>query len=166
MPMKILGIDPGLNITGYGIIEIAGEAHPRLITFGHIRTNSRKQLSERLFQIYRELDRVIKSEVPDLSAIENVFYADNVKTAILMGHVRGAAIVAAMNNKVPVYEYSPREVKQAVVGNGAAAKSQVKYMVRHLLRIKEDIQPDDASDALAVAFCHWNRMKFERLVSR
>ncbi|HGY55028.1 MAG TPA: crossover junction endodeoxyribonuclease RuvC [Caldithrix abyssi] len=163
--MKILGIDPGLNITGYGIIEIAGDAHPRLITFGHIRTSSKKALSERLFRIYRELDTLIRAETPDISAIENVFYADNVKTAILMGHVRGAAIVAAMNNAVPVHEYTPREVKQAVVGNGAAAKSQVKFMVRNLLRIKEDIQPDDASDALAVAFCHWHRMKFDKLVS-
>jgi len=164
--MKILGIDPGLNITGYGIIEIAGDAHPRLLTFGHIRTNSRKELSERLFHIYRELNTLIREQAPDTAAIENIFYADNVKTAILMGHVRGAAIVAAMNNGVPVGEYTPREVKQSVVGNGAAAKSQVKFMVRNLLRIKEDIQPDDASDALAVALCHWNRTKTERLFNR
>ena len=159
---RILGIDPGLNVTGYGIIEIAENEEPQLFVYGHIRTNVKNSLSDRLYKIYHELNELISENKPDYVAIEGIFYAENVKTAIIMGHARGAAIVAAMNNKAKVREYSPREIKMSVVGNGAAAKSQVKFMVCNLLNIQEDIEPDDASDALAVALCQWHRMKDNR----
>ena len=159
----ILGIDPGLNITGYGIIKVAEAGNPQLFTYGHIRTSAQKSLAQRIHKIYSELNELIMKYRPQIVAIENIFYAENVKTAITMGHARGATMIAAMNNQAEVREYSPREVKMSVVGNGGAAKAQVKFMVQNILRIKEDIQPDDASDALAVALCHWHREKNERL---
>jgi crossover junction endodeoxyribonuclease RuvC len=161
--MKILGIDPGLNITGYGIIEIAGESNPQLFAYGHIRTPGSRELAQRLHHIYTELNRIIQEDKPDIVAIESIFYAENVKTAIVMGHARGVAIVAAMNNAAEVREFSPREIKMSVVGNGAAVKEQVKFMVRQILRVREEIQPDDASDAIAVALCCWHRLKDVRL---
>lgn len=159
----ILGIDPGLNVTGLGIIEIAEAKNPQLFIYGQIRTSSKKSLADRIFKIFSELNELINEHKPDIVAIENIFYAENVKTAITMGHARGAAMVAAMNNNAAVKEYSPREVKMAVVGNGAATKAQVKYMVQNILGVREDIQPDDASDALAAALCYWHRSKNERL---
>jgi len=158
----ILGIDPGLNITGYGIIKIAEVNNPQLFTYGHIRTNSKKSLSERLHKIYSELTEVLQEAKPGRVAIESIFYADNVKTAIVMGHARGTAIVAAMNSGAEVSEYSPREIKMSVVGNGAAVKSQVNFMVRSILKLRHNIEPDDASDALAAAICLWNRLKQAR----
>lgn len=156
---KIMGIDPGLNITGYGIIKIDDNDNPQLLTYGHIKTKAKGSLADRLYLIYQRLNDVIVENKPDFIAIESIFYAENIKTAIVMGHARGAAIVAAMKNAAQVKEYSPREIKLSVVGNGAAAKSQVKYMVQNLLKIRQDIKPDDASDALAAALCHWHRMK-------
>jgi len=159
---KILGIDPGLNITGYGIVEIAEDDTPQLFTYGHIRTSAKKSLPERIFEIFSQLNGLVIEHHPRIMAIEDVFYAENVKTAIVMGHARGAAMVAAMANKVQVREYAAREVKMSVVGNGAASKSQVKFMVQQLLNVRQKIQPDDASDALAVALCHWHRRQQEK----
>ncbi len=155
----ILGIDPGLHITGYGLIETVAGQSPRLFTYGHIRTNSKKSLAERLQKIYTGLTEVIEKYHPGTAAIESIFYADNVKTAIVMGHARGAAILAAANSGAEISEYSPREIKMSVVGSGGAAKSQVSFMVRSILKLREQIEPDDASDALAAAICHWNRMR-------
>lgn len=163
-PYRIIGIDPGLNVTGYGIIELAGDASPQLYRYGHIKTNGRKTLSERIFQIYSTLNELILEHHPQVMAIEDIFYAENVKTAIVMGHARGAAMVAGMNNGLNVYEYTAREVKMSVVGNGAASKAQVKFMVQRLLNQREAIKPDDASDALAVAICHWHRQEHERRI--
>jgi len=154
----ILGIDPGLNITGYGIIKIDSGLPPQLFKYGHIRTNSKASLADRLHKIFTGLTEVLEQQKPDQVAIENIFYADNVKTAIIMGHARGAAMVAAVNSGAQVAEYSPREIKMSVVGNGGAVKSQVSFMVRSILKLRENIEPDDASDALAVALCHWHRL--------
>jgi crossover junction endodeoxyribonuclease RuvC len=159
----ILGIDPGLNITGFGLIKVFKKGDPQLIDYGHIRTNAKNPLSERIHYIYTNLNLLISRANADMIAIEDLFYAANVKTAIVLGHARGAAIVAAMENNLRVYSYAPREVKMSVVGNGAAVKSQVQFMVRSILKLKENITPMDASDALAVALCHWNRMKMENL---
>lgn len=156
----VLGIDPGLNITGYGLILIKNKK-PTLIKYGYIKTNSKNSLSQRLDKIYTSLNEIIKEYKPDHVAIEDIFYAENVKTAIIMGHARGAAIVAATQNECLVAEYTAREVKMSVVGNGAAAKNQVNFMVSNILQVKEKITPDDASDALAVALCKWNRLKLE-----
>ncbi len=157
--VRILGIDPGLNATGYGMIQIAEDERPQLFKYGSIRTVSKQPLAERLHKIYQSLDSLIREAMPDIIAIEDIFYAENVKTAIVMGHARGAAIVAAVNNKVDVREYSPKEIKMSVVGNGAAGKSQVQFMVQRLLNLREKIDSYDASDALAVALCHWHRSK-------
>ena len=156
----ILGIDPGLNVTGYGLIEIKGNK-PSLVKYGTIRTESKTELSERLFRIFQSLNEIIFEYQPNYVAIEDIFYAENVKTAIVMGHARGTAIVAAKQNGAKVSEYTAREVKMSVVGNGAAAKNQVNYMVANILRVKEKISPNDASDALAVALCQWNRLERE-----
>lgn len=157
---RILGIDPGLNTTGYGIIDIRSNK-PILIKYGHIRTKPKQLLAERLYVIFHALDLIISEYKPDRVAIEDIFYAENVKTAIVMGHARGAAIVAAMKNDASVREYTAREVKMSVVGNGAASKTQVNFMVSNILHVKEKITPEDASDALAVALCQMHRLKRE-----
>jgi crossover junction endodeoxyribonuclease RuvC len=159
----ILGIDPGLNVTGIGIIKTVDGKNPELVMYGQIRTSPKKSLAERIYKIFSELNKLMSEYAPGIAAIENIFYAENVKTAITMGHARGAAMTAAMFNNAAVKEYSPREIKMSVAGSGAAAKSQVKYMVRNILGIREDIQPDDASDALAAALCYWHRSKNDRL---
>ncbi len=161
MAIKILGIDPGLQITGFGIIEINDHGQPQLLTYGHVRTSASKSLSKRVFKIYSEISALIKETKPDIMAMESVFYAKNVKTAISMGHVRGAVMVAAEALGLSVYEYAPKEIKMSVVGNGAASKSQVQFMVKHLLKLKQEIEPIDASDALAAALCYWHRMKLK-----
>ncbi len=158
----ILGIDPGLNVTGYGLILIKNKK-ATLLKFGTIKTSSKNSLAQRLDYIFNSLNDIIKEFKPDHVAIEDIFYAENVKTAIVMGHSRGAAIVAATKNKCLVSEFTAREVKMSVVGNGAAAKNQVNFMVSNILGIKEKITPDDASDALAVALCKWNRLQLESM---
>ena len=157
---RILGIDPGLNTTGYGIIEIVNNK-PNLIKFGHIKTKAKENLAQRLHIIFTTLDSIIAEYKPDRVAIEDIFYAENVKTAIVMGHARGAAIVAATKNFTNVGEFTAREVKMSVVGNGAASKSQVNFMVSNILGVKEKISPEDASDALAVALCQMHRLHKE-----
>ncbi len=129
------------------------------VTYGHIRTSAKTDLPDRLLKISEAIKALLQEYKPDNVAVENIFYADNVKTAIVMGHARGAILVAAKMAGADVFEYAPREVKMSVVGNGAASKSQVKFMVSRLLSIKETITPDDASDALAVALCQWHRQK-------
>lgn len=162
--MKILGIDPGLNVTGYGILEIDNTSAPRLNICGVIKTNARMTLASRLNKIFENINKIAEEHKPEIAAVEGVFYAENVKTAIVMGHARGAILVASMQNNVEVFEYSPREVKMSVVGNGAASKEQVNFMVKQILRIKSAIEPHDASDALAVALCHWHRSKLNKLI--
>lgn len=162
--ITILGIDPGVNITGYGIISVGEKGDPALKGFGHIKTNAKKPLAERLHKIYASLQEVLDTYKPDFVAVEDLFYSENVKTAIVMGHARGAALLAATTHHVPVSEFSPREVKMSVVGNGAASKSQVGYMVKNLLSVSQPIEPDDASDALAVALCKWHRLQKDDLV--
>ena len=160
----ILGVDPGIKNTGYGVVKIAENSQPQRFTYGYFHTNAKHSLAQRLHQIYSGLEKIIAEVNPDIMVVENIFYSENVKTAIIMGHARGAILIAGMNNGCEIAEYSPREVKQSVVGNGGAAKEQVRYMVKQLLHTHEDIQPDDASDALAVALCHWHKLKFNRLV--
>ncbi len=161
--MKILGIDPGLNTTGYGILEISDQASPKIVTYGAIKTNAKMTLATRLNKIFENISKIAKEYRPDIVAVESLFYAENVKTAIVMGHARGAVLVAAMQHNAAVVEFSPREVKMSVVGNGAASKEQVNFMVRQILKLRQEIKPDDASDALAIALCHWHRSKLNKL---
>ena len=156
--IRILGVDPGSQVTGLGVIEVYNNRDLKLCYYGCIRTSRKDSLPFRLKQIYQGLIDIIKEFHPDHVALEDIFYSDNVKTAIVMGQARGVSLLAPVNMGIEPAEYSPREVKLAVVGNGNASKNQVHFMVKNMLRITEDISPDDASDALAVAICHNHRL--------
>jgi crossover junction endodeoxyribonuclease RuvC len=156
--IRILGVDPGSQITGLGIVEVINNRELKLRYYGCIKTDRKASLAIRLKQIYTGLSELIETYKPDHVALEDIFYSDNVKTAIVMGHARGVSLLAPINLGITPAEYSPREVKLAVVGRGNASKEQVHYMVKNMLNLKEDISPDDASDALAVALCHYHRL--------
>ena len=156
--MIILGVDPGTNITGYGLIEYTNNKFRR-ISHGVIRLPSKKSLSQKLEIIYNELDTLLKTYKPDEFVIETAFYGKNVQSVLKIGYARGVSILAAIHNKVPTNEYSPREVKKAVVGKGAASKQQVNYMVTTILNSKKIKFKPDESDALAIALCHAFRLK-------
>ncbi len=151
--MRVLGIDPGLAATGYGIIETDGSRHES-VSFGVVHAPSRFAFHERLHRIHTGLTTVLSGEVIDAMAIEQIFYAANVKSALKLGHARGVALLVGAQLAVPVFEYSATQVKQSVVGYGRADKHQVGEMVRFLLRLQESPSPDDVTDALAVAICH------------
>ncbi len=148
-----MGIDPGSNCTGYGIVEeINGDL--KVVHWGSVKTKPRQSFPEKLKLIYDELIATSREFNPDEVAIEDIFYATNVKSALKLGQTRGVAILSAVNEGKPVAEYSPLEVKQSVVGYGHAEKEQVQDMVTAILKLKEKPEPLDASDALAVAICH------------
>ncbi|MBI1749004.1 MAG: crossover junction endodeoxyribonuclease RuvC [Acidobacteria bacterium] len=149
----ILGIDPGCETTGYGFIHSDGRQHA-LIAYGVIRTQRRADFSMRLRHIYEKLIDLIRNVKPDMVALEDVFYAVNVKSALRLGHARGVILLAAAQADLPVHAYSPLEIKNSVVGYGRADKQQVQKMVQVILSIRETPSPSDASDALAIALCH------------
>jgi len=151
--MRVLGIDPGSICTGYGIVEeSAGKL--RVVHWGSVHNNSKKDFPSRLKNIYDELVAVIREFSPDSVAVEDMFFSNNARSALKLGQTRGVAILSAVNENLTVTEYSPLEVKQSVVGYGRADKEQVRDMVTRLLNLKEKPEPFDASDALAVAICH------------
>ena len=156
--IRILGVDPGTQITGLGIIDVIEDRDLKLCYYGCIRTDRRSTLPFRLKQIYNGLTELIQKYQPNHVALEDIFYSDNVKTAIVMGHARGVSLLAPVNLGIIPAEYSPREVKLSVVGKGNASKDQVHFMIKNMLHVAEDIVPDDASDALAVALCHYHRL--------
>jgi len=160
--MRVLGIDPGSRITGYGIAEKIGN---RLVHIdnGAIITDKAGDFPNRLKAIYEGLAHVIATYVPDAVAVEQIFLAHNAQSALKLGQARGAAIVAGVNAGLPVFEYTAVQVKQAVVGHGHASKDQVQQMVRILLHLPEIAQAD-ASDALAVAICHANSANLKAMV--
>ena len=148
-----MGIDPGSNCTGFGIVEeIKGNLNA--VHWSSIRSTTKDTFPKRLKRIYIELPIAIEKFSPDIVAVEDLFYATNVKTVIKLGQTRGVALLAAVNNGLQVAEYSPLQIKQSVVGYGRADKNQVQDMVTTLLRLKEKPNPFDASDALATAICH------------
>jgi crossover junction endodeoxyribonuclease RuvC len=151
--VRVLGLDPSLRSTGWGVAEGRGTTF-RCLGYGHIPTRSGEPLPERLERIYTELKRVVSRFAPEAAGVETVFTAKNPKVALLLGHARGAAILALTQNNVPVFEYAPRDIKKAVTGRGGAAKEQVAYMVQKILGLDAPAEPDDASDALAAALCH------------
>ena len=151
--MRILGVDPGSRRTGYGCIETSGSRH-RLIVCGAIAAPAQAALPDKLMAVHDGLARLIAAHQPDVVAFEDLFYARNVRSALVLGHVRGVLMLAAAKAGVPAAEYSPAEVKQAVVGYGRADKQQVQQMVTLLLGMDAPPSPLDASDALAVAVCH------------
>ena len=151
--MRVFGIDPGSHRTGYGCVDTDGRRH-QLVVCGAIRAGDAGAFSDRLATIYRELSVILRDCKPDCVAIENLFHAVNVRSALKLGHARGVAMLAAVECHVPVVEYTPAEIKRAVVGYGRAEKSQVQQMVKLLLGLDKAPQPHDAADALAVAICH------------
>ncbi|MBT3182333.1 MAG: crossover junction endodeoxyribonuclease RuvC [Deltaproteobacteria bacterium] len=162
--MKILGIDPGSRITGYGIIENTGNSISH-VDNGGIQPDHKLPFSQRLRKIFDELANLIDIHKPDIVAIENVFVAKNVRSSLLLGHARGTAMVAASLANLRVEEYSPSEVKQAIVGTGRATKCQIQHMVKAMLNLPE-IAFEDASDALAVAICHCNTASFKNRLQK
>ena len=156
--MRILGIDPGSGATGYGLIETDGSRH-RAIVFGAVKTQPRQPFHVRLLTIHRALTRILSREKADIMAIEEVFHAANVQSALKLGHARGIALLVAAQQGLEVCEYSPLEIKSAVVGYGRAEKGQIQSMVQLLLGLPELPSPDHAADALAVAICHAHRSR-------
>ena len=151
--MKIIGIDPGLVQTGFGIINVR-DNQVSLIDYGIIKPVSRDTLSNRLLTIFNNMCEIISNYNPQVFAIEDVFYGKNVKSAMRLGQARGAAMVAAASKNMPIYEYSARKVKQSITGNGNAHKSQIQFMVKSKLQMDHNPEPMDAADALAIALCH------------
>jgi crossover junction endodeoxyribonuclease RuvC len=151
--MVILGIDPGLAIIGWGVVE-AHRGQFRPIACGDIRTPAHTSVESRLEIIYRELGRIIEKYRPDEAAVEELFFTNNITTGISVAEARGVILLSLSQHGVPVHEYTPMQVKQAVVGYGKAEKRQVIAMVTSLLRLGEPPKPDDTADALAIALCH------------
>lgn len=155
--MRILGIDPGIALTGFGILEKQG-VNIKAGSYGHISTESGTPVALRLKILYDDMVNIITEYQPDVMAVEELFFNKNVKTAIIAAQARGVIILSAVNNDVEVVEYTPLQVKQAVIGYGRGSKSQVQFMVKELLHLKEIPKPDDTADALAIAICHAHSM--------
>ncbi|MFH1715040.1 MAG: crossover junction endodeoxyribonuclease RuvC [Elusimicrobiota bacterium] len=160
--MIVLGIDPGTATTGWGIIKCEKGFDPKPIAYGYISTGAEHPFPRRLNRIHDELTKIITEFKPSDIAIEELFFAKNVKTAIKVGHARGVMLLTAEKAGVAVYEYTPLQIKQAIVGYGRAEKNQVQYMVTKLLNLKKTPKPDDTADALAVALCHNNMQKWNK----
>lgn len=157
--MLVLGVDPGSRITGYGLVEKKNND----ITFIHsglIKSHSKIPFYKRIHKIFQSMVEVISHYKPEEMAIEDLFYAKNIQSSLKLGHARGAALIAAVQCGIPIFEYTPLEIKKSVVGYGRADKEQVRSMVQMILRTKGDLALD-ASDALATAICHVNWSKFE-----
>jgi len=155
--LKILGIDPGSHVTGYGVIEKKGN-YLKHIVHGEIKPKKDSSLSEVLVYIYQQISSLISQTAPQAVALENIFYGKNVRSLIKQAQVRGVVIFAGADQNLNIFEYSPLEIKKAVVGYGRAEKSQVQMMVKAILNLPE-IPPADAADALATAICHANFFK-------
>lgn len=161
--MRVLGIDPGTLNCGYGIVE---EEDSRLfyVTSGGIKSSSKTSLPKRLKKIYEGIEEVIEKHKPDGMAIENLFFSKNVRAALKLGEAKGVAILAAVKRGIPVFEYSPLEIKKSVVGHGSAEKRQVQNMVKVLLGLKSIPHPPDLADALALAICHIHAHRMKEIL--
>ena len=160
--MKIIGIDPGLVQTGFGIINVSNNK-TTLIDYGIIKPQTKDTLANRLLTIFNDVCEIISNYNTQIFAIEEVFYGKNVKSAMRLGQARGASMVAAASKNIPIYEYSARKVKQSITGNGNAHKTQVQFMVKAKLQMDHNPEPIDASDALAIALCHDHQFRMEDL---
>jgi crossover junction endodeoxyribonuclease RuvC len=165
MATRVLGIDPGSLVTGFGVVEQDANRLAAL-TWGTVRTSAKQTLSERLKQIYAGLSEPLQTWQPEVVSVERVFVADNPKSALILGHARGVALLVAAHADVDLVEYSALEIKMAVVGYGRASKPQVQQMVKNLLRLDAVPKPADAADALAAAICHLHTYGFRRRVSQ
>jgi crossover junction endodeoxyribonuclease RuvC len=160
--MRVIGIDPGTAITGWGVVDSDGETL-EMAAGGVITTPAGIPLPHRLQTIYRELTAIVECWQPHEAALEELFFSKNAKTALAVGHGRGAAMLALANANLPIVEYKPLEVKQALTGHGGADKQQMQQMVKLLLSLDEIPRPDDAADALAVAICHLHSARIRML---
>jgi len=160
--LRVIGIDPGLEITGVGILDVKANQYIPVYC-NCIITRKNLSIHERLKQIYDSINSLINHFYPSCLAIEDIFFSANVKTALSIGQARGVSILAGINNNLGIYEYTPLQVKQAVVGYGRASKKQIKYMLKIILCAGEDFFPnnDDAWDAMGIAVCHASMSKFE-----
>ncbi len=163
--MKVLGIDPGSQTLGWGVVEGTGLKYS-LVDYGTVKSSPREKFSKRLLKIHEGVQEVIERFAPDCLAIEEAFYAVNVGVAMKLGHVRGVVLVLGEKANLEIGEYSPRLIKQTVVGYGNAEKSQVQEMVRLLLRLKTAPQPYDAADALAIAICHFHHAGVQNRINQ
>lgn len=161
--MLVIGLDPGTAITGYGIVREDEEGGLVAIDFGVIKTPSRLPMPERLLKLHQALTKIIDLHRPENGAVEKLFFQKNVKTAISVGQARGVALLALAETGMPISEYAPMEIKQAVAGYGGADKRQVQLMVKALLDLEELPRPDDAADALAVAICHLHSAQMQSI---
>jgi len=151
--MRILGIDPGTATTGWGLVEVEG-TKLKAGSCGCILTPAKQNQAKRLAHIFDDLNLIIKKTKPDILAIEKLFFINNVKTAMTVGEARGVCLLVAEQNKIPIFEYTPLQVKQALTGYGKAEKKQIQMMVKNLLKLKATPKPDDMADALAIAITH------------
>ena len=161
--MIVLGIDPGTAATGYGVVSGEPFGSLSLVECGVIRTDARHPLPVRLREIYDDVLALIKRHRPEALSIEDVFYARNVRTTVVLGHARGVILLAAEQSAIDIFEYPPAEIKKAVVGTGSATKEQVQFMVTRLLRLKSVPQPADAADGAAAALAHVMSARIPRL---
>lgn len=163
--MRVLGVDPGTARVGYGVVEEEATSL-RTVTYGLVMTSSGTSLSERLQEIYQALRSLLAETKPEALAAEELFFSRNARTALAVGQARGVVLLAAAHAGVPVFEYTPLQVKQAVAGYGKAPKEQVQEMVRMLLGLPETPRPDDVADALAVAICHLHSARMAALLAQ
>lgn len=161
--MIALGIDPGTALCGYGIVRSDRDDY-QLVACGAISTPPKTSLDQRLLKIYADLVELVREYKPDEAAVEKLFFARNITTAIAVGHARGVAMLAIAEAKIPISEYTPNEIKQAVSGYGGADKHQMQQMVRMLLHLDEVPKPDDAADAVAIAICHLQGARLRALI--
>ncbi len=162
--MRVLGIDPGSETLGWGVVEGSGLKYA-LVDYGTVKSSPREQFSKRLLKIYEGVSEIIEKYQPDELSVEEAFYAVNVKVALKLGQVRGVVLLLGEKSGLEIGEYSPRLIKQTVVGYGNAEKHQVQEMVRLLLRMKTVPEPHDAADALAIAICHFHHAGAQKRIN-
>ena len=156
--MRIVGIDPGIRVTGFGVLERNKKLS--VLSYGLISPPVHKSMAERLKYLYSDAMEIIKKYQPDLLAIESTFHQKNVKSALILGHAKGTIMLAAANSRIMCKEFAPRKVKLAVVGNGSATKEQVQYMIQRILKLESLPKPFDVSDALAIAYCGLTNVEY------
>ena len=156
---RILGVDPGIGITGFGILD-TNYRKTKLHAYGTIRPKTKDTTPKKLQYLFDEMNIIIKKFSPNIFAIEDAFYSKNIKSAMTLGHARGALILSASKSGLKIYEFAPRKVKLSVAGSGSASKEQISYMVSKILNLDEILKPADISDAIAVGLCFINQNKF------
>ncbi len=162
--MLVIGIDPGIAITGYGFIRDNGQGIIQHCASGIIRTSAGENAEKRLLSLYNEIKQLLLLHQPESAGVEKLFFQHNVKTAMAVGEARGIILLALAELNIPLMEYTPNEVKQSITGYGAAEKKQIQMMVKALLNLPKIPKPDDAADALAIAICHLNSYRTRQVV--